>query len=76
MIDVILIFVSMFSFTLLVLQWRVARQTRRLNQLLSDMCLQAWMLRHAPIWVPWQEMMGVKLRIVVTDRKGKDVVPL
>lgn len=34
------------------------RRLRRLDKLLSDLCVAAFMARHAPIWQAWAKTMG------------------
>jgi len=59
------------GFTLVWLNWRAWRRQRQLNALLTDLCVRAFMLRHAPIWQPWSEMTGLDLKIVPVKREAK-----
>ena len=43
---------------------REMRRWRRLNSLLGAICIKAWTLRHAPIWVPWLAMRGLELHVM------------
>lgn len=49
--------------------WRAWRRQVALNALLQEICTQAWMLRHMPIWTAWSDMTGISFRVVPDMRK-------
>lgn len=64
------VFAAVFCVVVSVLSWRSYRQWRRLNDLLLELCVHAFMMRHAAVWVPWQKALGFRIRIVVEEKKA------
>jgi len=44
------------------------RRWRRLCDLMESIVIQAWISRHAPIWVPWCAAHGVGFKLQVIPR--------
>ena len=56
-------FGTSFALTFALLNWLAWRRTLRLNLLLQTLCVDAFVLRHCQIWVPWSEMTGIRFEI-------------
>lgn len=52
-----------FNLAMAVNNVREMRRWRRLNLVLQQICIHAWTLKHAPIWVPWLAMRGYELHV-------------
>jgi len=49
---------------------REVEQAMLLRQLLRQLCVQAFMLRHAPIWQAWADTMGdIRVSVATGDRE-------
>jgi hypothetical protein len=61
-------FAFSFMLTSTVLNWWSYRQYRKLNMLLLDICVKAWMIRHGPIWQPWADYTQQDLKVIPVKR--------
>lgn len=50
-----------------VLNWLQYRRWCRLNRLLDELCIDAWMMRHLPIWQAWSRMTGLNFKIGLSE---------
>jgi hypothetical protein len=50
---------------LIVWNIRLALRLHRLNQLMAQIVVKAWVMRHAPIWVPWCIAHGLQFEVNV-----------
>lgn len=61
---------SAFSCVIMaVLNWLAWRRYRVLNQVLAKLVLDAHANAHLPIWVPWSQMTGLKIRLQLVERE-------
>lgn len=66
----------------LIALWRLNRSRRRYNDLIVDalsydillreICLRAFLLRHAPIWAAWRPMGDVSIEVVSRRREPEE----
>lgn len=53
---------------------REMRRWRRINDLLQQICVKAWVMRHAPIWIPWCNVRGLEWEVHIRDRLTGEIL--
>lgn len=48
--------------------WRQFRLWCRINDVLQQVVVKAWVMRHAPIWVPWCAVRGLEFEVGMRER--------
>jgi len=65
-------FCASFAFTFSLMNLLIWRRYRRISAVLQEICVQAYLMRHMPIWVAWSEMTGIGFTLVPTPHKMMD----
>jgi hypothetical protein len=69
-IDAVAIAALLFNLVFIVQSWRRLRRQAQLETLLGQLCIDAFLHRHLPIWQPWCAAFGYTFRVNVQPREG------